>query len=70
VNEKIVPTYEARIFCGLKEGYDGLVHTVEEVIEICQAYCNEVRLGAIVQTTWSIFSGSNAPQAQWVKLGQ
>lgn len=39
-----VKTFEAKIWMGLKEGYDGKIHNILEAQEICRKYVNDVKL--------------------------
>ena len=39
-----VKTFEAKIWMGLKEGYDGPVHSTVEAQKICRNYVNDVKL--------------------------
>jgi len=54
-NPKFCPSYSFKIYCGLKEGYDGKQHTVEEVYTVCQEYCNTVKLGLTVTPTKFVY---------------
>ena len=40
-NENITETFTAEIFVGLKEGYDGEQHSIEELKDVLQTICNE-----------------------------
>jgi hypothetical protein len=57
----ILPTYQANIFIGLKEGYGGIVHAVEYVEQICQEYVNEIGWCVTVTPTKFIYSGGAEP---------
>ena len=48
---KIIPTFEAKISLGFREGYTDIVHSIDEVKEICQKYCNEVGLCVTITPT-------------------
>ena len=50
-----IPTFEGRIYVGLTEGYDGPQHTVDEVKDICQAYCDDIGLCVTVTPTTFIY---------------
>ena len=52
---KAVSTYEAKIYCGLKEGYDGRTHILAEVELICQAYCNQVGFAVTITGTKFVY---------------
>lgn len=55
------PTMELTIWCGLKEGYDGPVHTVEEVEQICREYVADVPMCVTVTRTKFIYPGGEEP---------
>lgn len=57
---KSCDTYEVYIYCGLKEGYDGQMHTLDEVIAICQKFC-EIGYGVMVAPTHFVYTGGNEP---------
>jgi len=44
-----------KIHCGLKEGYDGPQHTIEEAYAICQSYCDENPIGLSISPTKFIY---------------
>lgn len=50
-------TYTCTIHCGLREGYDGPVHELHEVWEICQRFCDSESLCVSVTPTRFIFKG-------------
>ena len=58
-----VPTYEVKIYTGLKEGYNGWVHPIDDVDRVCQAYCNKVRLCVTVTETHYIYVDGAEPGA-------
>lgn len=58
------PTFEYTIWIGLREGYDGDVHSIEDVITICQAFCDIVKLGVTVTPTTFVYVGGNEPGAK------
>lgn len=58
---KECPTRRIDIYVGLKEGYNGIVHTYEEAEEICQKYCDEVGLGLTLTRTKFIYTDGNEP---------
>jgi hypothetical protein len=37
---KTEQAYNVQLWCGLKEGYDGITHTITEVEDVCQKYVN------------------------------
>ena len=41
--EKRLPAYNIQIWCGLRERYTDVVHTIDDVKQICQSYVNEVQ---------------------------
>jgi len=41
-NENITETFTAEIFVGLKEGYDGEQHSIEELKNVCRRYAIRV----------------------------
>ncbi len=49
------PTYECKIYTGLKEGYDGSTHSIEEVQNILQYYCDDVGLCVTLTPTKYIY---------------
>ena len=58
-----VPTYEVTIWIGLKDGYAGWVHPIDDVDRICQAYCNKVGLCVTVTETHYIYTNGQEPGA-------
>lgn len=60
---KIARTFNVQIWCGLREGYEGPVHTVEEVIEICQEYVNNVKYCVTVSPTTFVYVNGREPGA-------
>ena len=48
-------TYKCNIYIGLKEGYDGIQHSISELYEFLQEYCNEVGLCVTVTPTKYIY---------------
>lgn len=55
-NIKEVSTYQATISLGLREQYTDKHHTVDEVIEICQDYCDRIGLCVTVTPTYFIYT--------------
>ena len=49
-------TYTATISLGLKEGYDGKIHSLYEVENICQQYCDETGYGVTITPTKFIYT--------------
>lgn len=52
---KIVDTTQYKIFCGLKEGYEGVEHSMQEAYDICQRYCDKHPFGVEVSPTKFIY---------------
>lgn len=60
---KSLPTFEGRIYIGLKEGYDGPVHTIDEVKKICQDFADTEKICVTVTPTEFIYTKGNEPGA-------
>jgi len=58
---KTEPTFSARIFVGLQEGYDGPLHKYKEVVSIAQHYCDDVGLGVNISETTFVYTGGREP---------
>jgi hypothetical protein len=56
-----IDTYWATIYVGLKEGYDGVVHSAEEAKDICQAYVNNGGAAVTVTETEFIYKHGREP---------
>ena len=56
---KVVRTYTATIYCGLREGYTETLHGFHEVKGICQAFCNDIGLCVSVVCVDFIYSGGH-----------
>jgi hypothetical protein len=56
-----VPTYQAVVHVGLREGYDGPVRGAWEVQEMAQAYCDKVGLAVTVTETRFVYKGGREP---------
>lgn len=56
---KIVDTFQATIYVGFKEHYDGLEHTLDEVEKICQDFCDKVGLCVTITPTRYIYTEGN-----------
>jgi hypothetical protein len=54
-----VPTFTARIYCGLRRGYSDEVHGPLEVRDLVQMYVNEVSLCATVTQTDYIYKNGD-----------
>lgn len=63
MNGIICKTWYANIYLGLQESYDGPIHTIEEIYDICQEYCDKVGLGLTVTETMFIYTKGNEPGA-------
>jgi len=50
-------TYTITIYVGLKEGYEGKTHSFQDVIDICQSYCDEIGLCLSVTETTYVYTG-------------
>lgn len=51
-----VPTYQATISLGFREQYTDKHHSIEEVTEVCQEYCNRIGLCVTVTPTHFIYT--------------
>ena len=49
------PAYNVQLWCGLKEGYDGITHSITEVEEVCQKYVNQQKTCITVTPTKFIY---------------
>ena len=56
---KITETFNATIQLGFKEHYDGTIHAITEVEEICQNYCDDVGLCVTITPTKYIYKNGN-----------
>lgn len=56
-----IPTFFANIYVGLQQGYDGPHKTVAEAREICQIYCDDVKLGLTLTPTEFIYVNGCEP---------
>lgn len=56
---KEVNTYTARIYVGLKEGYDGKQHDISEVYEVLQEFCDKNGFAFEVKPTKYIYTNGN-----------
>jgi len=54
---KEVPTYQATISLGLREQYTDKYHNINEVIDLCQEYCDCIGLCVTVTPTYFIYTG-------------
>ena len=51
-----VPTYQATIYCGLRESYDGVIHPTKYARQICQEYVDSISLCVTVTITEFIYN--------------
>jgi hypothetical protein len=56
---KTVDTFTATIYVGLKEGYNGSEHLIEDVELLCQEYCDEVGLGVTIIPLRFVYTKGN-----------
>lgn len=56
---KIVDTFYAKIYVGMREEYVGKTHNIKEVYKLCQEYCNNVGLCVTVTPTKFIYKNGN-----------
>jgi len=56
---KIEDTIFANIYVGLKEQYDGKIHSMDEVEKICQNYVDEAGLAVTLTKTKYIYTDGN-----------
>lgn len=52
-------TFQATVSLGLKEGYEGAEHSLAEVEEVCQKYCDEVKTAVTITPTKFIYVGGS-----------
>ena len=58
---KTVESFNIQIFCGLKEGYDGKIHDIEEVEKLMQKFVDEKKECVTVTSTKFIYTDGNEP---------
>ena len=56
-----VPTYQATIYCGLRESYGGVIHSTEYAGQICKEYVDSIGLCVTVTKTEFIYNGGREP---------
>lgn len=61
MSQKTLPSFNVQIWCGLKEGYDGITHTIEEVEGICQKYVDTEKNCVTVTPTTFIYVNGKEP---------
>ena len=54
---KEINTYQATISLGLREQYTDKYHNIDEVLDICQEYCDNIGLCVTVTPTHFIYTG-------------
>lgn len=61
MNYKIIEsnTYQATISLGFREQYSDKLHTIQEVKEICQEYCNTIGLCVTITPTHFVYKNGN-----------
>jgi len=60
---KKVTTYTANIYIGLKEGYTGRLHTIDEVYCICQEFVDQIGFCVTVTPTRFVYKNGMEPGA-------
>lgn len=58
---KQIDSYNVQIYCGLKEGYDGKVHDLEEVEELMQKFVDENNECVTITPTKFVYTKGNEP---------
>ncbi len=58
---KTVDTYWANIYCGLQKAYSGEIIDIAYAKELCQKFCNEVKLGLTFTPTNFIYVDGSEP---------
>ena len=56
-------TYWANIYVGTKEGYDGSVSPISDVIKMVREYTDKVGLGVTITPTYFAYTGGDEPGA-------
>jgi len=56
-------SFTAQIWMGFKEGYDGKIHTMEELKKICKDYVNDAKLCVTLTPTEFIYVDGDEPGA-------
>jgi hypothetical protein len=59
-------TFIATINVGLKEGYDGKIHGINEVKSLCQQYCDEVGAVTVSPLTF-VHTKGNEELKEYIK---
>ncbi len=58
---KTVDTYWANIYCGLQKAYSGDIIDIAYAKELCQEFCNKVKLGLTFTPTNFIYVDGSEP---------
>jgi len=61
MNKKIESTFIGQLFIGLKEGYTGPVHTIEEVEQFCRTFCTNLGWCVTVTPTHFCYKNGDEP---------
>ena len=61
MRNKIVSTWQAQIYCGLRVGYTDEILSIEKVYEVCQKYVDEIGWCVTVTRTEFIYKDGNEP---------
>lgn len=56
-----VPSFEVKLFVGLRAGYTDLVYPVAVVTKECQKYCDEKSLCVTITETNFVYKNGNEP---------
>jgi hypothetical protein len=58
---KTEPTYEVKISLGFREEYTDVIHNINEVQQICQDYCNNIKLCVTITPTNFVYVDGQEP---------
>ena len=61
MKNKVVPTWQAQLFLGLRAGYSDVIFSVDEVYRICQEYVDRIGWCVTVTPTKFIYKGGHEP---------
>lgn len=61
IKQEIIKSFNLQIWCGLKEGYEGPLHSLHEVEEICQTFVDDI--GDCITITPTTFVYTNGKEA-------
>lgn len=56
---KKIKTYICNIFLGLKEGYNGIIHSIDDVENVLQVYCDLHGFAFTITPTKFIYTNGN-----------